>query len=179
MVSSPNLAFFHMEPECILPSRSSPRKFHDLVVCNFLPLFKNTDTTPGCSAIFNIKIPPVSLVSFPSETHKKKRSAKMKLLNWIFEQLLNLQVQQQSHWYVSYRSRKLHLWPSPYCEVEQTIRRNGKNKIWNFPPWNGNLTYLPKNDPRNSKWESVTLSKSTSLAAAAACEWLPRYTTYD
>lgn len=49
-LSSPNLAFFHNELEGITPSLfSNPKKLHDLVVCNFLPLFSNTDTTCGCS----------------------------------------------------------------------------------------------------------------------------------
>lgn len=51
IVCSPNLAFFHMESEGIDPSTLSiPRKFHDLVVCRFIPLSWNTDKTFECSA---------------------------------------------------------------------------------------------------------------------------------
>nr|GMD03438.1 ankyrin repeat domain-containing protein 50-like [Ipomoea batatas] len=55
MVSSPNLAFFHIEPSWIKPpSPSSPRNSHDLVVCNRLALFKNTDITSRFSAHYHI-----------------------------------------------------------------------------------------------------------------------------
>lgn len=53
MVSWPNLAFFQIELEGIMPSFSRPRKCHDLVVCSFLPLFKKTETTLGWSAFVN------------------------------------------------------------------------------------------------------------------------------
>ena len=53
MVSWPNLAFFQIEFEGIMPSFSRPRKFHDLVVCNFLPWFRKTETTLGWSAFVN------------------------------------------------------------------------------------------------------------------------------
>lgn len=51
IVSSPNLAFFQIELGGTTPSFSSPRKLHEWVVCCFLPWFKNTDTTLGCSAL--------------------------------------------------------------------------------------------------------------------------------
>lgn len=51
IVSSPNLAVFHADSApLIVPTLSSPRKSHDLVVCSFLPWFKNTDNTFGFSA---------------------------------------------------------------------------------------------------------------------------------
>ena len=55
IVSSPNLDFFQREAEGIIPSFSNLRKSHDRVVCSFLPLFKKTDTTFGCSALIKNK----------------------------------------------------------------------------------------------------------------------------
>ena len=49
IVDSPNLERFQSEFEGIPPSFSTPRKFHDRVVCSFSPLFSYTDTTSGRS----------------------------------------------------------------------------------------------------------------------------------
>lgn len=49
IVFSPNLAFFQIELGGTTPFFSKSRKFHDQVVCSFLPLFKKTDKTFGCS----------------------------------------------------------------------------------------------------------------------------------
>lgn len=50
IVSSPNLAFHQAESREIPPSFSSPRKSHDLVVCNLYSLLKKTETTFELSA---------------------------------------------------------------------------------------------------------------------------------
>lgn len=47
ITSSPNFAAFQMEFEGIPISFSTPRKFQERVVCNFLALFSNTDITLG------------------------------------------------------------------------------------------------------------------------------------
>lgn len=49
IVSSPNRAFFQIDFGGITPFLSNLRKSHECVVCSFLPLFKNTDMTSGCS----------------------------------------------------------------------------------------------------------------------------------
>lgn len=56
ITSSPYLAFFQSEDGGTTPSFSNPRKLHECVVCSFLALFKNTDTTSGCSALIKKKI---------------------------------------------------------------------------------------------------------------------------
>lgn len=40
------------------------------------------------------------------------------------------------------------------------------------------FAYLPKKDPRNSQWDSVTRLKSTE-DNSGSCECAPKYTTYD
>lgn len=47
--SSPNLAFLQMEEEGTKELCSKPKKSHDRVVWSFKALFRNTDTTSGCS----------------------------------------------------------------------------------------------------------------------------------
>jgi len=49
IVSSPNLALVQAESSETVPSSSSPRKCHDLVVCNLCSLLKKTETTSGFS----------------------------------------------------------------------------------------------------------------------------------
>ena len=49
MVDSPKLERFQSEFEGTPPSFSTPRKFHDRVVCSCSPLFSYTDITSGCS----------------------------------------------------------------------------------------------------------------------------------
>lgn len=51
MVSSPNLALLHDELVSVRPVLWSPINSHDLVVCSFLALFKNTDITSGFSEL--------------------------------------------------------------------------------------------------------------------------------
>jgi len=57
IVFSPNFALVQAESAETVPLFSSPRKCHDLVVCNLCSLLKKTETTSGFSVSVQNEVP--------------------------------------------------------------------------------------------------------------------------